>query len=111
MRAAAEDGEAAALMGIRLGRISAVAWIIGGTLAAIAGLFLVGSPTPGMTPDVDSVALRALPAAILGGLDSTFGALVGGITDRGGRVPRRPATRTSWPSSAAGSVSSSRTSS
>jgi branched-chain amino acid transport system permease protein len=80
MRAAAEDGEAAALMGIRLWRITSVAWVIGGTLAAIAGLFLVGSPTPGITPNVGSVALRALPAAILGGLDSTFGALVGGIT-------------------------------
>jgi branched-chain amino acid transport system permease protein len=79
MRAAAEDGEAAALMGIRLGRVSAVAWVIGGTLAAIAGLFLVGSPTPGVTPAVGAVALRALPAAILGGLDSTGGALVGGL--------------------------------
>jgi branched-chain amino acid transport system permease protein len=79
MRAAAEDGEAAALMGIRLGRVSAVAWVIGGTLAAIAGLFLVGSPTPGITPAVGAVALRALPAAILGGLDSTGGALIGGL--------------------------------
>lgn len=79
MRAAAEDGEAAALMGIRLGRVSAVAWVVGGTLAAVAGLFLVGSPTPGVTASVGSVALRALPVAILGGLDSTGGALVGGL--------------------------------
>jgi branched-chain amino acid transport system permease protein len=79
MRAAAEDGEAAALMGIRLGRVSAVAWVVGGVLAAVAGLFLVGSPTPGVTPAVGAVALRAFPAAILGGLDSTGGALVGGL--------------------------------
>lgn len=79
MRAAAEDGEAAALMGIRLGRVSAVAWTVAGVLAAVAGLFLVGSPTPGVGPDVGAVALRALPAAILGGLDSTGGALVGGL--------------------------------
>jgi branched-chain amino acid transport system permease protein len=79
MRAAAEDGEAAALMGIRLGRVSAVAWVVGAALAAIAGIFLVGSPTPGVTPAVGATALRAFPAATLGGLDSTGGALVGGL--------------------------------
>jgi branched-chain amino acid transport system permease protein len=79
MRAAAEDGEAAALMGIRLGRVSALAWVVGAGLAAVAGIFLVGSPTPGVTPAVGATALRAFPAAILGGLDSTGGALVGGL--------------------------------
>ncbi len=79
MRAAAEDGETAALMGIRRGRVSAVAWVVGAGLAAVAGLFLVGSPTPGVSPGVTSVALRAFPAAILGGLDSTGGAVIGGL--------------------------------
>jgi len=79
MRASAEDGEAAALMGIRQGRVSALAWTVAGVLAAVAGLFLVGSPTPGVTPQIGAVALRAFPAAILGGLDSTGGALVGGL--------------------------------
>ena len=79
MRAAAEDGEAAALMGIRMGRVSMLAWMIAGVLAAVAGLFAVGAPTPGVTPAVATVALSALPAAILGGLDSTGGALVGGV--------------------------------
>ncbi len=80
MRAAAEDGEAAALMGIHRGRVSMFAWMLAGVLAAVAGLFAVGSPTPGVTPAVAFVALSALPAAILGGLDSTHGALVGGLT-------------------------------
>ncbi len=79
MRAAAEDGETAALMGIRRGRVSALAWMVAGALAAVAGLFLVGSPTPGVQPGLQAVALRAFPAAILGGLDSTGGALVGGL--------------------------------
>lgn len=79
MRAAAEDTEAASLMGIRLGRVSMIAWLVAGVLAAVAGLFLVGSPTPGVTPGVAAVALRAFPAAILGGLDSTGGAVVGGL--------------------------------
>jgi branched-chain amino acid transport system permease protein len=79
VRASAEDGETAALMGIRLGRVSAVAWVVAGGLAAVAALFLVGSPTPGVSPAAYTVALRAFPAAILGGLDSTGGALVGGL--------------------------------
>jgi branched-chain amino acid transport system permease protein len=79
MRAAAEDNEAAALMGIRLGRVSMIAWIVAGALAGVAGVFLTGSPTPGVTPGVAAVALRAFPAAILGGLDSTGGAVVGGL--------------------------------
>jgi branched-chain amino acid transport system permease protein len=79
MRASAEDGEAAALMGIRLGRVTAVAWLVAGALAAIAGIFLTGAPTPGLDPSARAVALRAFPAAILGGLDSTGGALVGGL--------------------------------
>lgn len=79
MRANAEDGETASLMGIRPGRVSALAWIVGAGLAAVAGLFLVGAPTPGVTPGIQATALRAFPAAILGGLDSTGGALVGGM--------------------------------
>jgi branched-chain amino acid transport system permease protein len=79
MRASAEDGEAAALMGIRQGRVSAVAWLVAGALAAVAAIFLVGAPTPGVSPAVYTVALGAFPAAILGGLDSTGGALVGGL--------------------------------
>jgi branched-chain amino acid transport system permease protein len=79
MRASAEDGETAALMGIRQGQVSALAWVVAGILAAVAALFLVGSPTPGVTPAAYAVGLRAFPAAILGGLDSTGGALVGGL--------------------------------
>ncbi|CAN5185972.1 branched-chain amino acid ABC transporter permease [soil metagenome] len=79
MRASAEDGETAALMGIRQGRVSAVSWVVAGVLAGVAALFLVGAPTPGVSPSAYAVALRAFPAAILGGLDSTGGALFGGL--------------------------------
>lgn len=79
MRASAEDGETAALMGIQQGRVSALAWVVAGVLAGVAALFLVGAPTPGVSGATYAVALRALPAAILGGLDSTGGALVGGL--------------------------------
>jgi len=78
-RAAAEDGEAAALMGVRLGRVSALSWVIAGVLAAIAAVFLIAFPTPGLTNTTGLIAFRAFPAAILGGLDSAGGALVGGV--------------------------------
>ena len=79
MRAVAEDSETAALMGIRRSRVSALAWGLAGLLAAIAGLFITVFPSPGLEPVTATVALRAFPAAIIGGLDSTGGAVVGGL--------------------------------
>lgn len=78
-RAAAEHPETAALMGVRLGRVSTSAWAVAGALAAVAALFLAVFPTPGLERGTATVALKAFPAAILGGLDSTTGALVGGL--------------------------------
>ncbi|MFD1830846.1 MULTISPECIES: branched-chain amino acid ABC transporter permease [Streptomyces] len=78
-RAAAEHPETAALMGVRLGRVSTSAWAVAGALAAVAALFLAVFPTPGLERGTATAALKAFPAAILGGLDSTTGALVGGL--------------------------------
>lgn len=80
LRAAAERPTTAALMGIRLGRTTAGAWLLAGGLAAIAGLFFTSFPSPGISGTVGQIALgAAVPAAVLGGLDSTTGALVGGL--------------------------------
>jgi len=79
MRAAAEDGEAAALMGIRLTRVATGAWLIAGALAAAGAIFLTSFPTPGIDRTSGLAALSAFPAAILGGLDSVAGAVVGGL--------------------------------
>ncbi|MFJ5709216.1 branched-chain amino acid ABC transporter permease [Streptomyces sp. NPDC093105] len=79
MRAAAESQETAALMGVRLGRVSLGAWAVAGALAAVAALFLTVFPTPGLERGTSLAALKAFPAAILGGLDSTTGALAGGL--------------------------------
>jgi branched-chain amino acid transport system permease protein len=79
MRAGAEDGEAAALMGIRRGRVTMTAWAVAGVLATVAAVFLCAFPTPGLDASVRLTALRAFPAAILGGHDSTAGAVVGGL--------------------------------
>ena len=79
MRAAATDREAASLMGIRLGRVSAVAWAIAGALATVAALFLTAAPAAGFDGSTGLLAFKAFPAAILGGLDSPSGALAGGL--------------------------------
>ncbi|WP_405151009.1 branched-chain amino acid ABC transporter permease [Sphaerisporangium sp. NBC_01403] len=79
MRATAEDAETASLMGIRLGRVSLSAWAVAGALAAVAAVFLCVFPTPGLDRGTSFAAIKAFPAAILGGLDSTTGALVGGL--------------------------------
>jgi branched-chain amino acid transport system permease protein len=79
MRAAAEDPEAAALMGIRLRRVAGGAWFIAGALAAVGAIFLTTFPTPGVDRTSGLAALSAFPAAILGGLDSVLGAIVGGL--------------------------------
>ena len=61
MRAGAEDGEAAALMGIRRGRVTMTAWAVAGALAAVAAVFLCAFPTPGLDATVRLTALRAFP--------------------------------------------------
>lgn len=79
MRATAEDGEAAALMGVRLNRVTLSAWAIAGGLAAVASVFLTASPSPGLDAATGQTALKAFPAVVVGGLDSMTGALLGGI--------------------------------
>ncbi len=80
MRATATNQEAASLMGIRLGRVAMVAWAIAAVLATIASIFLSAAPAPGFDGGTGKLAFKAFPAAILGGLDSPGGALVGGLT-------------------------------
>jgi branched-chain amino acid transport system permease protein len=81
MRAQAENREAAALMGIRRGRVTATAWAIAGVLAGVAVLFLATQDFSGagLSRGTHAIALVAFPAAIIGGLDSTGGAIVGGV--------------------------------
>lgn len=79
MRAAAEDPEAAEIIGLRLWQVRLAAWGTAGLLAAVAAIFLTGAPTPGLSPSLATVALAAFPAAIIGGLTSVPGALVGGL--------------------------------
>ncbi|MGY1812243.1 branched-chain amino acid ABC transporter permease [Blastococcus sp. SYSU D00820] len=79
MRAVAEDREASELVGLRLGTVAMVTWATAGGLAALAGILLTGAPAAGLSPALSLVVLRAFAAALIGGLDSVAGALVGGL--------------------------------
>jgi branched-chain amino acid transport system permease protein len=79
MRSTAADQQTAALMGIRLSRVAAGAWAVSGFLAAIAGVFFTSFPASGVSTTTYLLALTAIPAAVLGGLDSIAGAVVGGL--------------------------------
>ena len=78
MRAAAEDLDAARLMGIKVNRVVATAFAISAGLAAVAGfLYAVQAgqinPYMGFTP-----VLKAFIAAVIGGFGSIAGAVLGG---------------------------------
>ncbi len=81
MRATAFDQEAAMAQGISAGRIFALAWAIGAGLAATAGIFssLFPRSSIGVSNTTAFFAFRALPAIVIGGLDSITGAVVGGF--------------------------------
>jgi branched-chain amino acid transport system permease protein len=77
MRATAFDQEAALAQGISVGTVFALSWAIAGGLAAVAGMF-VGTGS-GLDQQTAFVALKALPAVILGGIDSIQGAVIGAL--------------------------------
>lgn len=79
MRATALDQETALAQGIKVGAMFAMAWAIAGGLAAVAGTF-VAAGNAGMEQTSWIIALKALPAIIIGGLDSLPGAVIGGLS-------------------------------
>lgn len=79
MRATAEDPAAAQLVGIPIDRVIAMAFLIGSAFAALAGIlyaqaYSFAHPTMGFMP-----GLKALTAAVLGGIGSIPGAALGGM--------------------------------
>lgn len=77
MRAAADDQTAALSMGISVKRVFAITWAIAAVVAGIGGILL--GNINGVNPTLASIGLKVLPVAILGGLDSVSGAVVGGF--------------------------------
>jgi len=80
VRAAAENGESARLLGISADRVSAFTWIAGSLLAGISGLLItVQRGGLDITTLSTGFLVRALAAALIGGLTSLPGAIVGGL--------------------------------
>lgn len=77
MRATADSHEAAVLSGINVNRINAATWAIGTILAAIGGVFLGQLQLASV--ELENIGLLALPAVVIGGLQSIPGAVLGGI--------------------------------
>ena len=79
MVAVSEDRGAAQLMGINVNFVITITFIIGSALAAVAGVLLVFK-----SPSVDSTfgampGIKAFAAAVIGGIGSIPGAMVGGV--------------------------------
>ncbi|MEI6758857.1 MAG: branched-chain amino acid ABC transporter permease [Betaproteobacteria bacterium] len=77
MRATADGHEAAVVSGINVNVMNRLAWAIGCALAAVGGLFL-GQLQIAST-ELESIGLLALPAVVIGGMQSIPGAIVGGL--------------------------------
>lgn len=75
MRATADDEQAALSMGISVKRVLAATWAVAAMVAAVGGIFL--GNIAGVNPLLTSYGLKVLPVAILGGLDSIPGAILG----------------------------------
>ena len=79
MLAVAEDTGAATLMGINVNATVALTFAIGSALAALAGVLLC-SAYPTLTPTTGAMpGIKAFVAAVLGGIGSIPGALIGGL--------------------------------
>ena len=78
MRAAAYNQEVARLLGVRVGRMLTIGWALASLVGSLAGLLIAGGSLvhPGY---MDAVVVYGFVAAVLGGLDSPGGAVVGGL--------------------------------
>jgi branched-chain amino acid transport system permease protein len=77
LRAVADDHQAAQSIGIPLKRIWVIVWSVAGFVALIAGI--VWGSKLGVQFSLATLALRALPVVIIGGLTSVPGAIIGGL--------------------------------
>lgn len=78
LRAAAQNNEAAKLMGISVERVIVTTWIISAVLSAVAGMLI--APTTFL--DINMMAdvhLKSFSAAVLGGFNTFLGPVVGGL--------------------------------
>jgi len=78
LRASALNPDSSRLVGVRVGWMLALGWGIAAVLGAVAGMMI--APVVFLDPNMmQTILLYAFAAAVLGGLDSPVGAVVGGI--------------------------------
>lgn len=77
MRAVATNQDYASLMGISVSRVFALSWGFAALVGAVGGVFLASMLSVNLNLDI--FAFRAFPGAVLGGMDSVGGALLGGL--------------------------------
>jgi branched-chain amino acid transport system permease protein len=79
-RAVSSNLESSSLVGIRVGRTLQLGWAMAAAVGTLAGVLFVSDPFRSLEPTyMQRVLIFASAAAVLGGLDSLWGALVGGI--------------------------------
>jgi branched-chain amino acid transport system permease protein len=78
LRAAAFNPAVARLLGVRVGRVLTLGWAMAGLIGALAGVLV--TPSTFLYPNsMDSIFVLGFTAAVIGGLDSPIGAVVGGL--------------------------------
>ena len=78
LRASALNPDASRLVGVRVGWMLAIGWGLAAMLGAMAGMLT--APTVFLDPNMmQAVLIYAFAAAVLGGIDSPFGAVAGGL--------------------------------
>lgn len=81
MRAAAFNPEVARMLGVRVGRVLTLGWALAAGLGALAGVLAAGTQSGYVTPSgpFDGLLIYGFTAAVIGGLDSPVGAVIGGL--------------------------------
>ena len=80
MRAAAVRPQAARLVGVRVSWMLSLGWGLAAVLGAVAGLLAAPNPSYLLQPSMmDGVLIYAFAAAVVGGLESAFGAVIGAL--------------------------------
>ena len=78
MRAAAFEGEVARMLGVRVGRMLTLGWALAAVIGALAAV--LNSPNVPLSPtSMDAVFVFGFTGAVIGGLDSPVGAILGGV--------------------------------